>query len=144
MSDSLPAATLPSADVIIEIPFHDVDSAQVAWHGHYSKYFEVARCALLDRIGYNYPQMSESGYFWPVIDMRIRYVGAARFQQKIRVTATLTEWENRLRIDYLITDCATGKRLTKGHTIQVAVHMGSGEMQLASPPVLARKLGLQP
>ncbi|MCK9467776.1 MAG: acyl-CoA thioesterase [Porticoccaceae bacterium] len=147
MPDSLPSsdnAPLPSADVIIEIPFHDVDSAQVAWHGHYSKYFELARCALLDRIDYNYSQMSESGYFWPVIDMRIRYVGAARFQQKIRVTATLAEWENRLRIDYLITDLATGKRLTKGHTIQVAVAMDSGEMQLASPPVLTRKLGLLP
>lgn len=134
--------SLPSADVIIEIPFHDVDSAQVAWHGHYSKYFEVARCALLDRIDYNYLQMSESGYFWPVIDMRIRYVGSARFQQKVRVTATLAEWENRLRINYLITDLATGKRLTKGHTVQVAVTMGSGEMQLVSPPILGRKLGL--
>lgn len=136
--------SLPSADVIVEIPFHDVDSAQVAWHGHYSKYFELARCVLLDLIDYNYPRMSESGYFWPVIDMRIRYVAPARFQQKIRVTATLKEWENRLRIDYLITDLASGKRLTKGHTIQVAVAIDSGEMQLASPPILARKLGLEP
>lgn len=133
-----------TADAIIEIPFHDVDSAQVAWHGHYSKYFELARCALLDRIDYNYPQMSESGYFWPVVDMRIRYVGAVRFQQKIRVTATLKEWENRLRIDYLITDLNSGKRLTKGHTIQVAVAIASGEMQLASPSILAEKLGLEP
>lgn len=132
-----------TADAIIEIPFHDVDSAQVAWHGHYSKYFELARCALLDRIDYNYPQMSESGYFWPVVDMRIRYVGAVRFQQKIRVTATLKEWENRLRIDYLITDLNSGKRLTKGHTIQVAVAIASGEMQLASPSILAEKLGLE-
>lgn len=135
---------LPSADVIIEIPFHDVDSAQVVWHGHYSKYFEIARCALLDGIDYNYPQMSASGYFWPVIDMRIRYVNVVRFQQKVRVTATLTEWENRLRIDYLISDLGGGTRLTKGYTIQVAVAMDSGEMQLASPPVLGRKLGLIP
>jgi len=141
MSDSPP---LPSAEIIFEIPFHDVDSAQVAWHGHYSKYFELARCALLDRIDYNYPQMSASGYFWPVIDMHIRYVAPASFQQKIRVTATLVEWENRLRIDYLIADLTTGKRLTKGHTIQVAVAMDSGDMQFASPPVLAHKLGLLP
>ncbi|MFA5496224.1 MAG: acyl-CoA thioesterase [Porticoccaceae bacterium] len=141
MTDNI---ALPSAEVIVEIPFHDVDSAQVAWHGHYAKYFELARCALLDRIDYNYPQMSASGYFWPVIDMRIRYVGAARFGQQIRVAATLTEWENRLRIDYLITDATTGKRLTKGHTFQVAVHIGSGEMLLASPPVLLQKLGITP
>ncbi|EMO4156438.1 acyl-CoA thioesterase, partial [Acinetobacter baumannii] len=25
------------ADVIIEIPFHDVDTMNVVWHGHYLK-----------------------------------------------------------------------------------------------------------
>lgn len=133
----------PSAEVIVEIPFHDVDSALVAWHGHYAKYFELARCALLDSFDYNYPQMSASGYFWPVIDMRLRYVGPARFQQRLRVVATLAEWENRLRINYLISDLETGKRVTKGYTVQVAVAVDSGEMQLASPPVLLQKLGIQ-
>lgn len=136
-------AELPSADVVIEIPFHDVDAANVAWHGHYSKYFEVARCVLLDKIDYNYRQMSESGYFWPVIDMQIRYAQPARYQQKIRVTATLKEWENRMLISYLITDATTGQRLTKGRTVQVAVNIASGEMLLASPPVLLEKLGLE-
>ncbi len=135
---------LPSAHIVTEIPFHDVDPARVAWHGHYAKYFELARCALLDKIDYNYPQMCESGYFWPVIDLHIRYANAARFQQKIRVTASLREWEHRLKIDYRVQDEETGQRLTKGHTIQVAVNMADNEMQLASPPVLARKLGLTP
>lgn len=135
--------TLPSVEVTIEVPFHDVDSAQVAWHGHYAKYLEIARCALLDKIDYNYTQMSDSGFFWPVIDMHLRYIGPARFQQKISVTATLMEWENRLRIDYLIRDFASGKRLTKASTVQVAVRLDNGEMQLASPPVLLEKLGVE-
>ena len=42
------------AEVEIEIPFHDVDVLGVAWHGHYVKYLEIARCALLDQIDYNY------------------------------------------------------------------------------------------
>lgn len=29
------------ADVIIEIPFHDVDTMNVVWHGHYLKYGAV-------------------------------------------------------------------------------------------------------
>ena len=37
-------------ETIIEVPFHDVDVMRVAWHGHYVKYFEIARCALLDKI----------------------------------------------------------------------------------------------
>jgi acyl-CoA thioester hydrolase len=133
----------PSASVIVEVPFHDVDSAQIAWHGHYAKYLEIARCALLDCFDYNYLQMSDSGYFWPVIDMHLRYVRPARFQQKLRVTATLGEWENRLLINYLIADATTGERLTKARTVQVAVCMASNEMLLASPPVLLEKLGIK-
>ncbi len=132
-----------SASTIIEVPFHDVDMAAIAWHGHYAKYFEVARCVLLDTFDYNYTQMGESGYFWPVVDMRIRYVSPARFGQSIKVTATLDEWEHRLKIRYQITDAETGKRITKGYTSQVAVRISDGEMLMASPQVLANKLGIE-
>lgn len=135
---------MKQTEVIIEIPFHDVDVMKVAWHGHYVKYFEIARCALLDAIDYNYPQMEASGYGWPVIDLRVRYAQPLRFQQKIRVIAKLAEWENRLKIDYLIEDAQTGQRLTKGYTVQVAVDMKNGEMQFVSPEILFRKLGLEP
>ncbi|MES2605832.1 MAG: acyl-CoA thioesterase, partial [Pseudomonadota bacterium] len=54
-----------SAETTLVIPFHDVDPAQIVWHGHYAKYLEIARGKLLDKIDYNYLQMAESGYFWP-------------------------------------------------------------------------------
>lgn len=132
------------SETIIEIPFHDVDLMRVAWHGHYAKYFEIARCELLDKIDYNVPQMEASGYAWPVIDMRIRYAHPLLFQQKIKVIATLVEWENRLKVEYLIQDLASGKRLTKGYTVQVALKVSDMEMQFVSPDILFEKLGLTP
>ena len=129
-----------AATVEIVVPFHDIDAAGLAWHGH----FEIARCALLDSFNYGYGAMRESGFMWPVIDMRIRYAQAVRFEQRILVKATLREWENRLLIDYLITDQASGQRLTKGNTVQVAVDLKSGEMCFASPPILFERLGLLP
>jgi acyl-CoA thioester hydrolase len=130
------------AEVIIEIPFHDVDIGGVAWHGHYVKYLEIARCELLEKFDYNYPQMKASGYAWPVIDLRIRYPRPVFFQQKIRVKARLDEWENRLKISYLIEDLGTGQCLTKAYTVQVAVDMKTAEMQYASPDILYQKLGI--
>jgi acyl-CoA thioester hydrolase len=129
-------------EVVIEIPFHDVDAVGVAWHGHYVKYLEIARCALLDKIDYNYPQMKASGYAWPVIDLRIRYPQPLYFQQKVRVKAWLVEWENRLKVSYLIEDLETGQRLTKAYTVQVAIDMESGEMLYVSPGILFQKLGI--
>ena len=128
-------------EVEIIVPFHDIDLLEIAWHGHYVKYFEIARCALLDSIGYNYEQMKASGYAWPVIDMRIRYPQPVVFNQSIIVKAKIAEWENRLKIDYIIVDKESSKRLTRGYTVQVAVDMRNREMCLESPPVLLNKLG---
>ncbi|ANJ53915.1 acyl-CoA thioesterase [Pseudomonas silesiensis] len=123
------------ADTEILVPFFDVDTMNVVWHGHYVKYLEVARCALLDKIGHNYDAMVASGYAWPVIDLQLRYVRGAVFGQKLNVRANLVEWENRLKISYLISDLHSGERLTRACSVQVAVDMGSREMQLASPKV---------
>ncbi|WP_347903469.1 acyl-CoA thioesterase [Pseudomonas purpurea] len=123
------------ADTQILVPFFDVDTMHVVWHGHYVKYLEVARCALLDKLGHNYNAMLESGYAWPVIDLQLRYVRGAVFGQTLNVRASLVEWENRLKINYLISDLATGERLTRACSVQVAVEIASREMQLASPKV---------
>ncbi|WP_416306500.1 acyl-CoA thioesterase [Neptunicella sp. SCSIO 80796] len=135
--------SLPRAKVCIDVPFFDIDAMNVVWHGHYVKYLEVARCELLRSFDYDYPQMKESGFLWPIVDLRIKYVGSARFANKIWVEASLQEYENRLRIDYLITDAASGDKLTKATSIQVAVCADSGEMQYVSPAILLEKLGLQ-
>ena len=132
------------AEAEIEVQFFDLDPMQIVWHGNYVKYLEIARCALLDSIGYNYPQMKESGYLWPLIDLKLRYIGPAAFGQRLRVRAELAEWENRLKIDYTIVDAASGKRLTRASTTQVAVDIASGEMCFRSPPVLFEKLGASP
>lgn len=136
------ATGLPEAEVRLNIPFHDVDPMEIVWHGHYAKYFEIARCALLDKISYNYVEMKESGYSWPVIELKTRYIKPARFGQDILVKAKITEYELRLKIDYLIVDAEHGTRLTKGHTVQVAVNMARQELLLASPPILLEKLGV--
>lgn len=129
-----------AAEVEVVVPFHDVDAMSIVWHGHYLKYLELARCELLRRLDYDYPSMHESGFLWPVVDCRLKYVRPARYAQRLRVKATLCEWENRLAIDYLILDAATGEKLTTARSIQVAVDMATGELQFVSPTILIEKL----
>jgi len=128
------------AEVVLEVPFHDVDVMGVAWHGHYVKYFEAARGALLRALDYDYPQMRDSGYAWPVVECRLKYVRPARYGQKLRVTARLMEYENRLKIAYEIFDAAGGERLTRGHTVQVAVDAFSQELLFVSPRALLERV----
>jgi len=130
------------AEVEMQVQFFDLDPMEIVWHGNYVKYLEVVRCALLDKIGYNYVEMKASGYAWPIIDMHLRYAAPATFGQVLRLRAEIVEWENRLKIDYLISDAASGRRLNKASTIQVAVDMATKEMCFVSPPVLFEKLGV--
>ena len=105
----------------ITVPFHDVDSMGVVWHGNYFRYLEIAREALLKQFGYGYREMEASGYVWPIVDTRVKYIGPVTFEQTIIVQAEVQEFENRLRIGYQIFDALTGKRTTRGFTLQVAV-----------------------
>ena len=130
-----------SAEVTLTPAFHDIDPMEVVWHGHYVKYFELARCALLQSIDYDYPQMRDSGYAWPIVDLRAKYVRSARYGQALVVRATLVEWENRLKIDYQVRDAGTGDVLTRATSIQVAVELATGEMCFASPAALLERLG---
>lgn len=138
--------TTPDLSCEIEVvpAFFDLDPMDIVWHGHYVKYLELARCALLERFDYGYPQMRESGYAWPVVDMRLKYVRSATFGQKLRVRAEIVEWENRLRIEYLIRDAQSGAKVNSASSIQVAVDMSTREMCYVCPPVLWRKLGVAP
>ncbi len=133
---------LPEAQVAIKVPFFDVDPMRIVWHGHYVKYFEIARCELLNKIGYGYREMEQSGFGWPVIDLRVKYLKSAVLGQNLICTAKIAEYEHRLKIDYEIQCAQSGERLTKGHSIQVAVSLAANEMQLVSPRIMLQKLGM--
>lgn len=122
--------------------FHDLDPMNIVWHGRYVQYLEIARCALLQKFDYDYPQMRDSGYLWPIVDLQLKYVNPVEYGMRLIVRAAITEWENRLRIDYRIRDAVSGRTLTKAHTVQVAVKAEGHELQFVCPPVLWQRLGV--
>lgn len=130
-----------SASINVKVPFYDVDPMHIVWYGNYVKYFEVVRCELLNSIDYGYREMERSGYSWPVVDLHVRYIKSAILGQVLICTANLVEYENRLKIAYEIHCAASGDRLTKGHSVQVAVSLDNNEMQFVSPRILFEKLG---
>ncbi|MGO2011022.1 MAG: acyl-CoA thioesterase [Pseudoalteromonas sp.] len=134
------STAIVSAAVDMVVPFYDVDPMRIVWHGNYVKYIEDARCALFDKIGYNYNAMEKSGYMWPIVDMRLKYVASAVFGSCIRIHADLVEYETRIKIDYRIECLDTHKVLTKAYTIQVALNIPDQELQFESPAIFTNKV----
>ena len=129
-----------SAEVLIQIHFYDLDPMRVVWHGHYPRFLEQARAALFDKIAFGYREMAASGYIWPIVDLRIKYVRPITLTTAIKVNATLVEYETRLKTNYVIRDAATDEILTKAHTIQVTVDTRNMELCFETPPALIDKV----
>ncbi len=123
-----------------QVAFHDVDLVGVVWHGHYLKYLENARWAMMERLDFGLEAMVASGYAWPVIEAHVKYVRPARFGDRLAVQASLVEWQTRLTVNYLITQAATGERVVRARTVQVAVEAATGSLQFVTPAVLLDRL----
>ncbi len=129
-----------SATVDFRVPFFDIDSMHIAWHGHYAKYFELARCALLEAIGHGYQAMFDAGHAWPVVDLRIRYLRPLRYNQRVQVSAILKRWDHQLKIAYRIRDCEHGTSLARGLTLQAAIDRQTGARLSAQPAAVTAAL----
>ena len=118
-----------------EVPFHDVDSVNVAWHGHYYKYFELARTALYRSINLDMDDMRRLRYAFPVIESHCRYVRALSYGQIFEVSASFKDWDAYVRINYELTCPETKRRIAYGYTKQ-AVCNHEGELLLAVPEIV--------
>jgi len=129
-----------SAEIEFNVEFYDVDSMQIVWHGNYIKYFEKARCALLDKIGYNYNHMRESGWIFPLTSVSVKYINSLQFLERVRARAILTEYENCLKIKYELYNAETGQLCTKGESTQMAVEIASGESFMVCPEIFISRV----
>ncbi|WP_407425177.1 acyl-CoA thioesterase [Treponema sp.] len=129
-----------STEIEFKVDFNDCDPMRIVWHGNYINYFERARCALLDKIGYNYIAMEESGYSFPVTDVRVRYMKSLRFGDICRAKATLVEYENMIKIDFELYNTKTGELTTKGTVSQMCIDLKTGETQFVCPKIWLDKV----
>jgi len=128
------------AETEISVEFYDLDPMKIVWHGNYINYFEIGRRSLLAKIKYDYYEMEESGFAFPVIDISAKYLDSLRFKDRAVIKAILVEYENRLRIRYEIRNALTGKITTKGVSTQMAIDMRKMESCFLCPQILVDKV----
>ena len=128
------------AESEITIEFNELDPMRIVWHANYFNYFEVARRTLLQKLNYDYYQMEESGYVFPVIEISAKYLASLRYKDRAIVKAILIEYENRLMIRYEIRNAQTGELTTKGVSSQMAIDIKKGESCFVCPKILIDKV----
>ena len=122
------------------VEFYDLDPMQIVWHGNYINYFELGRRSLLEKIGYGYNEMKDSGYSFPIVEISVKYLKPLRYKDSICIRAILTEYENCLKIKYEIHNIKTEDVITRGLSTQMVMDIKTGESCFACPEVLIKKV----
>lgn len=105
----------------LEVPFHDVDAAHIVWHGHYYKYFELARTALFRSCDLDIDDVLRLGYKMLVVESKCRYSFPLRYGDRFSVAAWFAEVEHRIWVAYEIQNLTHDRRTARAHTTLVTL-----------------------
>jgi len=130
-----------STSVTLKVPYYDVDLMQIVWHGHYLKYFEVARQALFKECGVDLRRyMEDTKYVFPVVRSTIKHIWPLRFDDEFICTAVVREARVRIVLDFEIKLISNDKVCAKGWSEQVAVLLPEMEMVFQIPEEIQKAL----
>lgn len=95
----------------------------VVYHTNYLIWCEMGRTELIRSMtGTSYAEIEAAGVALAVAELSIRYHGAARYDNRIRVVTTLSDSRSRsVSFDYEISNADTGDRLATARTVLVSL-----------------------
>jgi len=123
------------------IPFHDIDIMEIAWHGHYLKYFELARTQFCIELGIDWPTLRTLGFAMPVVKVEVDYRKPLCYNEEYLVTAACDDlFLPALTLKYEIVSAQNGNILTRGFTKQLYLETHTKEIQFAVPETIAHRM----
>lgn len=123
------------------VPFHDVDVMNIVWHGHYFKYFEIARTALARKLGLDWPAVKALGIAMPVIGVEAKYRQPITYAADLMLHAAIEEpLLPAMILSYKITSENGRICHATGMTKQAYVVIETMETSLAMPPAIEERL----
>lgn len=130
-SDPLPAYLTSRFD--LQVRFCETDLMGIVHHANYLTYFEAGRVDWLHRRGISYDTWTKQGIHLPVVETRLRYRKAARFDDALVVETTCALVTRvTVRFDYRI--LRDGTLLCEGDTLLACV--GNDLLPKRIPPTM--------
>ena len=77
--------------VQIAVRYAETDMMGVVYHGSYLPWLEVGRTTLLKEIGLPYRELEAQGFFLPVLEIAVKYLRPAVYDDAVTVITMLRE-----------------------------------------------------
>ena len=123
----------------IRVRFNEVDSYQIAWHGHYVAWMEDARNELAGRFGVDAAQIAAAGFRAPVVALELKFLKPARFGEVMRVRTTVVRSQSATLEFHCKILREDGGLSARGRTIH-ALTDADGVLQYTLPEPIAQRL----
>jgi acyl-CoA thioester hydrolase len=107
-----------------EFRVRNAETAQmgVVFDANYLDWCEIGRTDFIRKLGTPYAELERQNVALAVIEASLRFHGAARYDDLIRVTTSLREVRSRMiSFDYLIENADTGARLISASTTLASI-----------------------
>jgi len=87
----------------VTVRYAETDMMGVVYHGSYLPWFEIGRTTLLKEQGLPYRELEAEGFRLPVLEVNVRYLLPARYDDTLTIVTTLREKPLlRIRLEYEI------------------------------------------
>jgi len=83
----------------IRVRYQETDQMSVVFHGNYVTWFEIGRTEWIRSMGYHYRDIEDKGLLLPVIDLAVKYVSPAIYDDMVIVCTRMKEC-TPLRIEF--------------------------------------------
>jgi len=80
-----------ASETQIRVRYSETDKMGYVYYGNYPTYYEVARTEALRKLGTTYNELEESGVMMPVVDLKIKYLKAAFYDDLLTIRTTVKE-----------------------------------------------------
>lgn len=101
----------------LRVRYAETDQMGFAYYGNYPQYYEVGRADAMRKLGTTYKDMEEKGVVMPIVDMHIKYIRPARYDDLLTVKTIVSDLPaSRMHFDYEIYN-EEGRLLNKGYTV---------------------------
>ncbi len=106
-----------SSTTQLRVRYAETDQMGFAYYGNYPQYYEVGRADAMRQLGMSYKDMEEKGVVMPIVDMKIKYIRPARYDDLLTIKTIVPELPtSRMHFDYEIYN-DDGVILNKGYTV---------------------------
>ena len=118
--------------------YAETDQLGVAYHANYLVWLEVARTDLIRAHGLSYADIERTGYALAVAEASVRYLAPARYDDEVRITATVSELRSRsVRFTYDLQRVRDGETLATAYTALVCIDPATGRPVVLPPSIKA-------